>query len=94
VTTIEPISAAMPAPTRVASIMAPMSGAKFRMRISANDAPIWPMSGTMRWICRPAWKTVIIPRKPITVVMKKSERLPIWWSCSHSAPRARRPRTA
>ncbi len=77
VTAIDPISAAIPAPTRVASIIAPMSGAKFRTSSSANEAPSWLVSGTTRSSWSPAWKTVIIPRNPMTVVMKKRDLFPM-----------------
>ena len=55
VTTIEPISAAMPAPTRVASISAPIDAARSRTRSSRYVAPSIEKSGTTRLAWRPAW---------------------------------------
>ena len=53
VTTIEPISAAMPAPTRVASMSAPSEAAKSRTSSSRYVAPSSVKSGTTRLAWRP-----------------------------------------
>jgi hypothetical protein len=73
VTVIEPISAAMPAPTRVANIRAQMVAAKSLTSSSKNVAPSWLMSGMTRKSCNPPWYTTIMPMKLITTHRNTSD---------------------
>ena len=77
VTTIEPISAAMPAPTRVASIIAVKDGPNSCTRILMNSGPTCDRSPVMRLTCRQVWKTSTMPMKPSVTHTNRSERLPI-----------------
>ena len=94
VTIMVPISAAMPAPTRVASIIAVSDGPNSWIKIFTNSPPTCDRSPVMRPICRQVWNTSTMPMKPSVTAMNSTERLPTWYICRSTSPFGLRPPSA
>jgi hypothetical protein len=93
VTTMEPISAAMPAPTRVASGMAPTEAIRSRTWSFRKVAPKSDMSGMILRVCKPIWYATMAPMKAMVMPMKNMEPLPMAYICRAMSPFSRLPRT-